>query len=187
MGRIPKRDGRRGDGFQPSWPSRPPRLSIPTTYYNGLGAGIHYGSWRWAEIHPLDVHPFLDFGPTTIATTLLKRGRGEKRFRPLRLDHVLIGLSRSSMGRSPKRDGRRGDGFRPPTRIRYGFRLPNHCNTWSGWSEGMAGGTTATIATALLKRVRDGYAIPGNPSRPRFCSGCAIVVGEKSEKGWTSR
>ena len=31
-----------------------------------------------AEIHHLDVHPFLDCGSSTIATPLLKRGRDEK-------------------------------------------------------------------------------------------------------------
>ena len=35
--------------------------SIPTTYYNGLGAEIRIGSCSVAKIHPLDVHPFLGF------------------------------------------------------------------------------------------------------------------------------
>ena len=43
------------------------------------------------------------------------------------------------------------------------------------------------IARTLLKRGRDGKAISALSSRPRFNSAVAIVVGEKSEKGWTSR
>ena len=36
------------------------------------------GMVKMADIHPLDVHPFLDFCLSAVATTLLKRGRDEK-------------------------------------------------------------------------------------------------------------
>ena len=120
---------------------------------------IDGGRAERAGIHHLDVHPFLDFGSSTIATTLLKRGRDEKAISALssrpRFNRVVAIVA-----------------IIPPT---VPPLHPDHV-LQGIWDNNPPHSSEITIAQPSLERGQNERVTPGHPYCTRSSDGCVIVV-----------